>query len=103
MQTVDTLSLTNRLKRSGICCADVAHLSCSTVAGILADVGKQLCNASVQDEELCAGRRNFHRYFFKLRTKRMRLRKERHERAHLEILDNFTYETLQMRSYVDYR
>ncbi|KAF8146340.1 hypothetical protein K438DRAFT_1781115 [Mycena galopus ATCC 62051] len=37
MQTVDTLSLTNRLKRPGIRSADDAHLSCSTVAGILAD------------------------------------------------------------------
>ncbi|KAF8214767.1 hypothetical protein K438DRAFT_1802130 [Mycena galopus ATCC 62051] len=102
MQTVDMLSLTNRLKRSGIRSADIAHLSCSTVAGILADVGKQLRNASVQDEELCAGRL-CHRYFFKLWTKRMRLRKERHERAHLEILGNFTYETLQMRSSVNYQ
>ncbi|KAF8203515.1 hypothetical protein K438DRAFT_1820286 [Mycena galopus ATCC 62051] len=96
METVDTLSLTNRLKYPGIRGADIAHLSCSTVAGILADVGKQLRNASMQDEELCAGRHNLlarglcHRYFFKLWTKRMRLRKERHERAHLEILGNFS-------------
>ncbi|KAF8128459.1 hypothetical protein K438DRAFT_1888431 [Mycena galopus ATCC 62051] len=102
MQTIDTLSLTNHLKRPGIRSADVAHLSCSTVAGILADVGKQLRNSSVQDEELCAGQLCY-RYFFKLWTKRMRLRKERHERAHLEILGNFTYETLRMRSSVDYR
>ncbi|KAF8207848.1 hypothetical protein K438DRAFT_1713393, partial [Mycena galopus ATCC 62051] len=58
MQAADALSLTNRLKRAGIRGADVAHLSRSTIAGILADVGKQLRNAGVQDEELRAGRRD---------------------------------------------
>ncbi|KAJ7265355.1 hypothetical protein B0H12DRAFT_1100459 [Mycena haematopus] len=58
MQAADALSLTNRLKRAGIRGADIAHLSRSTVAGILSDVGKQLRNASVQDEELRAGRRD---------------------------------------------
>ncbi|KAF7335244.1 PCI domain-containing protein [Mycena sanguinolenta] len=58
MQAADALSLTNRLKRAGIRGADVAHLSRSTVAGILSDVGKQLRNAGVQDEELRAVRRD---------------------------------------------
>ncbi|KAJ6475713.1 hypothetical protein C8R47DRAFT_1178957 [Mycena vitilis] len=42
MQAADALSLTNRLKRAQILGADVKHLSRSTVAGVLADVGKQL-------------------------------------------------------------
>ncbi|KAJ7682031.1 hypothetical protein DFH06DRAFT_1388202 [Mycena polygramma] len=42
MQAADALSLTNRLKRAQIRGADVKHLSRSTVAGVLADVGKQL-------------------------------------------------------------
>ncbi|KAJ7248397.1 hypothetical protein C8J57DRAFT_1080252 [Mycena rebaudengoi] len=42
MQSADALSLTNRLKRQQIRGADVRHLSQSTVAGILADVGRQL-------------------------------------------------------------
>ncbi|KAF8158655.1 hypothetical protein K438DRAFT_1620501, partial [Mycena galopus ATCC 62051] len=60
MQAVDTLSHTNRLKRAGLRGVDVPHLSRNTVTGILANVGKQLRNASVQDEELpvCAGQRD---------------------------------------------
>ncbi|KAJ6532259.1 hypothetical protein DFH09DRAFT_1092922 [Mycena vulgaris] len=57
MQSADALSLTNRLKRQQIRGADVAHLSRSTVAGILADVGKQL-RAGPQEDELRAGRRD---------------------------------------------
>ncbi|KAF8143666.1 hypothetical protein K438DRAFT_2104286 [Mycena galopus ATCC 62051] len=57
MEAVYTLSHTNHLKHAGLRRVDVAHLSRSTVTGILADVGKQLRNVSVQDEELpvCAG------------------------------------------------
>ncbi|KAF8216989.1 hypothetical protein K438DRAFT_1558122, partial [Mycena galopus ATCC 62051] len=60
MQAIDTLSHTNHLKRAGLRGVDVAHLSRRTVTGILADVGKQLRNVSVQDEELpvCAGQRD---------------------------------------------
>ncbi|KAJ6560173.1 hypothetical protein B0H19DRAFT_1376004 [Mycena capillaripes] len=57
MQAADALSLTDRLKRAQIRGADIAHLSRSTVAGILSDVGKQL-RAGPQDNELRAGRRD---------------------------------------------
>ncbi|KAJ7181584.1 hypothetical protein C8R43DRAFT_273424 [Mycena crocata] len=57
MQSADALSLTNRLKRQQIRGADVAHLSRSTVAGILSDVRQQL-RAGPQEEELRAGRRD---------------------------------------------
>jgi hypothetical protein len=60
MQAADALSLTNRLKRAGIRGADVAHLSRSTVAGIVADAGRQLRHAgtgSAEGDELRAGRR----------------------------------------------
>ncbi|KAJ7277311.1 hypothetical protein C8J57DRAFT_1713714 [Mycena rebaudengoi] len=42
MQSADALSLTNRLKRQQIHGVNVRHLSQSTVAGILVDVGPQL-------------------------------------------------------------
>ncbi|KAJ7461929.1 hypothetical protein FB451DRAFT_475703 [Mycena latifolia] len=57
MQSADALSLTNRLKRQQIRGADVAHLSRSTVAGILADVRAQL-RAGPQEEDMRAGRRD---------------------------------------------
>ncbi|KAJ7784187.1 hypothetical protein B0H16DRAFT_1356160 [Mycena metata] len=56
MQAADALSLTNRLKRAQIRGADVNHLSRSTVAGILADVSKQLRTAG-GEEEMRAGKR----------------------------------------------
>ncbi|KAJ7098587.1 hypothetical protein B0H15DRAFT_821313 [Mycena belliarum] len=59
MQTADALSLTNRLKRQQIRGADVGHLSRSTVAAILADVGRQLrAPGGPQEEEVRAGRRD---------------------------------------------
>ncbi|KAK7013120.1 PCI domain-containing protein [Favolaschia claudopus] len=58
MQAADALSLTNRLKRAGIRGADVAHLSRTTVAGIVSDAGKQLRTTVGQDDELRAGRRD---------------------------------------------
>ncbi|KAJ7880930.1 hypothetical protein B0H13DRAFT_937993, partial [Mycena leptocephala] len=57
MQAADALSLTNRLKRAGIRGADVAHLSRSTVAGVLSDAQKQL-RAAPQDDELKASKRD---------------------------------------------
>ncbi|KAJ7034158.1 hypothetical protein C8F04DRAFT_1395617 [Mycena alexandri] len=56
MQAADALSLTNRLKRAQIRGADVNHLSRSTIAGILADVSKQLRTAG-GEEEMRAGKR----------------------------------------------
>ncbi|KAJ7094351.1 hypothetical protein C8R44DRAFT_890384 [Mycena epipterygia] len=58
MQSADALSLTNRLKRQQIRGADVGHLSRSTVAGIIADVGRQLRAGPQQEDELRAGRRD---------------------------------------------
>ncbi|KAJ7167824.1 hypothetical protein C8R46DRAFT_1350756 [Mycena filopes] len=57
MQAADALSLTNRLKRAQIRGADVNHLSRSTVAGILADVSKQLRSVG-GEEEMRAGKRD---------------------------------------------
>ncbi|KAJ7055101.1 hypothetical protein C8F01DRAFT_1063304 [Mycena amicta] len=57
MQSADALSLTNRLKRQQIRGADVGHLSRTTVAGIISDVGKQL-RGGPQEEEVRAHRRD---------------------------------------------
>ncbi|KAJ7458403.1 hypothetical protein B0H11DRAFT_2243101 [Mycena galericulata] len=61
MQAADALSLTNRLKRQQIRGADVGHLSRTTIAGILADVGRQLragAGGGPHEDELRAGRRD---------------------------------------------
>ncbi|KAF8218385.1 hypothetical protein K438DRAFT_25966 [Mycena galopus ATCC 62051] len=55
IQAADMLSLTNCLERAGIRSMDIAHLSHSSVVGILADVDKQLRKAGVQTEELHMG------------------------------------------------
>ncbi|KAF7332797.1 hypothetical protein MKEN_00163500 [Mycena kentingensis (nom. inval.)] len=57
IQSADAWSLTNRLKRQQIRGADVGHLSRTTVAGIVADAGRQLRGAQ-QEEEIRAHRRD---------------------------------------------